>query len=81
MLTDEEKDELVARLISTEKGRKWLVNFARETGTMDKLSEAIIESIKNVGNKLIWSKGQSYFVRKMGRRDTDFQLKHLGKYE
>jgi len=53
MLTDEEKDELVARLISTEKGRKWLVNFARETGTMDKLSEAIIESIKNVGNKLI----------------------------
>ena len=47
--SDEEKDAMVAKLISTKEGREWLVKFAKETGSLDKLGEAIIESIKLVG--------------------------------
>lgn len=47
-MIDEEKDKLVAYLISTEKGRAFIVNIAIKTNSMDKLGKAIKESIDKV---------------------------------
>lgn len=47
-MTDKEKDELVAKFISTKKGRAKILQIAEDTGTVDKLGQAIIESINNI---------------------------------
>jgi hypothetical protein len=49
-MTNDDKDKLVSQIISTSKGRKWLVKLAKDNGTLDKLGEAIIASIDEMGN-------------------------------
>jgi hypothetical protein len=49
-MTDDEKNELLAKLISTETGRQQILQIAKETNSMDKLGEAIITSIKLIGD-------------------------------
>lgn len=54
--TDEEKDRIVEQLISTDEGRKYIVNLALKTGTMKELGEAIIKTIENFGESFKVSK-------------------------
>lgn len=49
-LCDDEKDAIVRVLISTPEGRAWIIDQAKKTGTMDKLGDAINQSIRNIGN-------------------------------
>jgi hypothetical protein len=56
MLSDKEKDKLIARLISTNEGRQWIIDLAKKNGTLENLSKAIFESVENI--KLMCSKRQ-----------------------
>lgn len=46
-MTDEDKCELIAKLISTEEGRKMIIDIAMKSNTMDKLYDAIIKCFEN----------------------------------
>jgi hypothetical protein len=46
-MTDEQKDKLIAKLISTKEGREKIIQIAKEAATMDKLGEAINECFEN----------------------------------
>lgn len=47
MLTDEEKNDILAKLISTKEGRAKIIQVAKDTNTMDQLGQAILDCCSN----------------------------------